>query len=118
MKKMLEISDPESLNRLMKKGEEGFQLLIFKYSPLCSISYFVERSFDKWFAKLAEDTPVIALKVNVINSRELSRKIAAEFDIMHESPQAIWLSENREVKWHASHNSINDKNLTKQLIAG
>lgn len=97
------------------KCAEGYNVIIFKYSPACSISYYVEKSFDEWFENLPEETKLVAVKINVIESRGLSREIASEFNIRHESPQAIWLGGDGNVKWQASHSSINSGELNSLL---
>jgi bacillithiol system protein YtxJ len=90
-------------------------LIIFKFSPVCPISRGVERDFDAWYAEIAEATELLCVKVNVRGSNELSQHIAQEFGIQHESPQAIWLTPERSVLWHASHRSIRPNVLNEHL---
>jgi len=115
LKELVEVFDSESLKEKQNKNNDGYQVVIFKYSPVCPVSYFVEKSFNEWFNNLPDDTKLIAVKINVIDSRPLSREVSEEFNIRHESPQAIWLNENGEVKWQASHSRIREKDLTGQL---
>ena len=115
LKELVEVFNSESLEEKQSRSSEGYQVVIFKYSPACSISYFVEKSFDKWFSNLPDETKLVAVKINVIESRSLSQEVSVKFNIRHESPQAIWLSENGEVKWQASHSRINTEDLTGQL---
>lgn len=90
-------------------------LLIFKFSPRCSISRSVERGFDVWCENLVADTAPRCVKVNVVGARELSQHLAKELNIRHKSPQAIWLTPDREVHWQASHRAINSGALNAQL---
>jgi bacillithiol system protein YtxJ len=115
LKEIIEVFNFESIKEKQNKLAVGYQFLIFKYSPACSFSYFVEKSFDKWFNNLSNETKLVAVKINVIESRSLSQEIAEKFNIRHESPQAIWLNENGEVKWQASHSRISPKDLTELL---
>ena len=89
--------------------------LLFKYSPFCGISFSVERKFDKWIDELPEDINLSCAKLNVITSRVLSRAIADELNITHESPQLIWIDKEGCVKWHASHHSITEDELNSNL---
>ncbi len=114
MKILSEISTAEEWNEL-KKQTQGYEILIFKYSPRCSISRSVEREFDRWFQSLPADKKLNCAKVNVISARPLSMSLAEELKIVHQSPQAIWLKENSEVKWHGSHYDIDSVELDKLL---
>ncbi len=93
--------------------EQG--LLIFKFSPRCPISRSIERDFDVWYEQLPEEGMFRCVKVDVVNSRELSRYLADELQVRHESPQAIWLTKDLTVHWHASHHSISSRTLNEQL---
>ena len=42
----------------------------------------------------------------MIAARELSRGVAKELGVKHESPQAIWLDLSGSVRWHESHGGI------------
>ncbi len=81
----------------------GQEILIFKYSPICSISRSVEKSFNTFIDK---NKSKIVFKVDVLSERSLSKSIAEKFNIIHESPQLIWLDENHQIKNHASHYEI------------
>jgi bacillithiol system protein YtxJ len=97
------------------KENHSSETLIFKYSPMCGVSFNVERKFNNWLENLPEDKNLTCAKVNVITARALSREIAAELNITHESPQLIWLDEEGKVKWHASHYDINEDELNSNL---
>ena len=90
-------------------------LLLFKFSPVCPISRGLERVLDAWFSGLAEDTNLLCIKVDVKGNRELSQHLVQEFDITHESPQAIWLNTDLTVRWHASHRAIKAEALNTCL---
>ena len=90
-------------------------LIIFKFSPRCPISRSVERKFDGWYEGLPEDSGVMCVKIDVVNSRPLSQQLVREFDVQHESPQVIWIWVDNQVAWHASHYSITSEALDAQL---
>ena len=90
-------------------------MLVFKFSPRCPISRSIEREFDAWCLALPDDTGVICVKIDVVNSRPLSQHIASHFSIRHESPQALWIRPDQQVQWHASHYSVSKNALNTQL---
>ncbi|MFP4978545.1 bacillithiol system redox-active protein YtxJ [Paenibacillus sp. CN-4] len=72
--------------------------LLFKHSTTCPISAKAYEEFQAY----ARDNDTPAAIVHVIEDRPLSNKIAEDFGIKHESPQ-IFLVENGDVRWNASH---------------
>ncbi len=98
-----------------KSSETGKEKIVFKFSPICPVSFMAERKFDSWLKNLEENAEIDIVKVDVINSRSLSQAIANELNIRHESPQIIWFDKNGNVKWEASHYSITKGALEEQL---
>ena len=68
------------------KQNEGYSL-IFKHSTRCSISMMVKKRFEMDWDKLPENFPLFFL--DLIKHRDLSNKIAADFNVYHESPQLL-----------------------------
>ncbi len=66
--------------------------------------------FEGFVADLPE---VEILRVDVIDRREVSRKIAEDTGVKHESPQALLLGPGQEVLWHASHATIHGRSLAE-----
>ena len=97
------------------KASLGNQLIIFKFSPLCGTSLYAEKVFEKWASGLKESVKIKLSKINVVSARQLSRQIATEVNVIHESPQLIWLNTDLSVKWNASHHEINKEKLDKNL---
>ncbi len=114
MKSLKNISTVEEWESEKRNAFPEKELVIFKYSPICSISSSVEVEFDAWYNKLPEDSHLECVKIDVINARPLSRHISEELDVMHQSPQLIWLTKDNKVKWHESHYGISASKL-KQL---
>jgi len=84
------------------------RVMLFKHSPLCPISSTAYAEFKMF--QLDHDSAA-TLFVNVVSSQALSRDIAAQCGVDHESPQAI-LFENGRATWHASHSAITVDSLT------
>lgn len=111
-----ELHTIEEWNALVSQSASSSHgMLILKFSPRCPISRSVEREFDAWCQELADDAGVRCLKVDVVHSRPLSQHLANHLNVRHESPQAIWLTFDQQVQWHASHYSITKQALTTQL---
>ena len=98
-----------------KISNKNIETIVFKFSPICTMSFMTEKKLDSWYANLEEDVELNIVKVDVINSRLLSQTLANEFDIIHKSPQVIWLDKNWNVKWDASHYSITKGTLEEKL---
>ena len=115
----MEINKLKNVNdweEFKKETSADNELIIFKFSPVCGVSFYVENIFRDWADELQESSRLRLSKVNVISARKLSQQIAGELNVSHESPQVIWLRADLTVKWNASHYEINkakmDKNLT------
>jgi bacillithiol system protein YtxJ len=65
--------------------------LIFKHSTRCSISMMVKKRFEFDGDKLPENLPLYFL--DLIKYRDLSNKIAADFQVYHESPQLLLIKD-------------------------
>lgn len=72
--------------------------VLYKHSPACSISARAMLEVQT-FADDHPDVPV--LMVDVLGQYSLSRKLAAQLRVHHESPQVIVLK-NGEPTWHRS----------------
>ena len=108
--KLKNISDWEEFKREASAGNE---LIIFKYSPVCGVSYYAENIFKDWVDELNDSSRLKISKVNVITAKKLSRQIGAELNVAHESPQVVWLRTNLSVKWNASHYEIKKEEMDK-----
>ncbi|PIW69253.1 MAG: bacillithiol system redox-active protein YtxJ [Ignavibacteriales bacterium CG12_big_fil_rev_8_21_14_0_65_30_8] len=103
--------DWESFISLNKNNEK----IIFKFSSICPVSFFVEKKIASWINDLDENQQINIAKVDVVNSKSLSELIEEQTNVKHESPQVIWLDKNNDVKWNASHYSISKGKLEEQL---
>ncbi|MEO8860460.1 MAG: bacillithiol system redox-active protein YtxJ [Ginsengibacter sp.] len=75
--------------------------VIFKHSSRCSISSMARHRLDK------NNTPegIDFYFLDIINHRNLSNKIAMDFDIRHQSPQVLIIN-NGTCVYNESHSGI------------
>ncbi len=78
-------------------------VVVFKHSTRCGISSGVLTKFEKATDSSAETVAFYYL--DLIRFRNISNQISKEFNVYHQSPQAIVLK-NGEVIKHASHYDI------------
>ncbi|AYO57567.1 thioredoxin family protein [Chryseobacterium sp. 6424] len=95
----------ESEADLQKAVEESAsqKVVIFKHSTRCFISQTVLKNFEKEVEQ--SDKEVSYYFLDLISYRNLSNKIADDFNVTHQSPQLIVLDKGRAVA-DASHQSI------------
>ncbi len=82
---------------------ENQALLLFKHSSRCSLSDMALTRVLNQRIKREAKAPLHI--INVVKNKALSRKVAADLGIVHESPQVIVLY-RRRAEAHASHNAI------------
>jgi bacillithiol system protein YtxJ len=85
--------------------------VLFKHSPTCGVSWAAESQVKKFVAG-NPDIPVYTISVR--RDRELSRRIAEETRIRHESPQVIVLRRGVPVA-NASHQDVTLDFLTSAV---
>src|SRR5438067_10338752 len=86
-----------------QKSESAGGLLVFKRSPICPTSHFVEGIFNRYVKDLPESKDLRIVSVDVIGARPVSQQIAKDTGVWHESPQAILIRAGQKVAWDASH---------------
>ncbi len=89
--------------------------LVFKRSPTCPLSLDAEEAFERFVAGIPGDGADRFWRVDVISRRDVSRRIAEDVGVRHESPQALLLVGGRRVLWHASHRAITGATLAGAL---
>lgn len=104
----------EEFEGLVEKSG-SHRVLVFKYSPICSVSFFVDGQVQGFLKSLPEDSDLETVRVDVVNSRPLSRAIADRIQIRHESPQVLLLHEGRCI-WHESHGAISRGELEVRVL--
>ncbi len=109
MSNIREIRTEEEMRTLLEESSVR-KVVLFKYSPTCSISLTVQEKWDAW-AETAPEGLVLA-QCDVIGARPAARGITTWLDILHQSPQALVLEGGKCLK-QASHYTIDREWLTK-----
>ena len=103
----------ENQLEIIKKESFNQPILIFKHSTTCSISATAFGRLErKWNDKEAGNLKPYYL--DLLRFRQISNKIAQDFGVFHESPQAI-IIENGKAVYDASHFDIDFSAITGQL---
>lgn len=92
----------QQLHEFIDKSSET-PVMLFKHSTRCSISSMAKSRLERSWNYTSDQ--IIPVYLDLIAFREISNKIAELTGVVHQSPQAIVLK-NKEVIYHASHNSI------------
>jgi bacillithiol system protein YtxJ len=112
---MRHITSPEEWQALKDDcASQKKDLFLAKLSPACPVSHAAEAVLDQWVPKHPQETFITA-RIDVIRARNLSRSIADEVGIKHESPQVLHLNSEAQPIWNASHYTINAENLDQQF---
>ena len=108
-----ELVHVNQLDTLLKESINK-PVLIFKHSTRCSISRAtLDRLERNWNNE--EMAMVKPYFLDLISYRDISNKIADEFEIEHESPQVIILKNGKAV-YDSSHMAINYATLKGILL--
>ncbi|MDR6227421.1 bacillithiol system redox-active protein YtxJ [Desmospora profundinema] len=107
-----EITTTEEWSHWLSQTEER-PMLVMKHSTRCPVS---ADAFQEYETFLAEDAPedVVYLFVKVIESRDVSNRIADDVGVKHQSPQAILIRNGAPV-WNRSHWHITRGSLKEAL---
>lgn len=89
------------------------RFLVFKHSLVCPVS---AAAYAEYAAFAADRPDVPTAWIDVIGSRALARRAAADTGVAHESPQALWIVGGK-LAWHASHRGITRKSLERAVGA-
>lgn len=96
------IENEADLESAVKESNER-KVVIFKHSTRCFISKSVLKNFEKEVQN--SEKPISYYFLDLLAHRNISNKIADDFDVQHQSPQLIVLENGKAVK-NASHQSI------------
>jgi bacillithiol system protein YtxJ len=104
-----------SLDQLKAIKVESFEkpILLFKHSTTCSISAMalnrMERNYDQ--SKVGDLKPYY---LDLLSHRDISRHIAEQYSVEHQSPQAIIVSKGEAI-YDASHYDISFSEITEKV---
>lgn len=99
MKNWKSIQSIEDLDQLISESYHSPQI-IFKHSTRCNISGFVKNRLQKQDQQ--SDNGMTIHYLDLIQFRDISNLIAERFDVIHESPQLLVISDGN-CTFHTSH---------------
>lgn len=98
---------------LIDKESSSQNILIFKHSTRCSISdAALGRLERKWTTQV--DTKLKPYYLDLISFRDISNEIAKHYNIVHESPQALIIS-NGKCVFSQTHMNISLDEIMEKL---
>jgi bacillithiol system protein YtxJ len=107
-----QLTDVAQLEEIKKESHQ-YPILILKHSTRCSISATTLGRLERnW--KQDEVSDLKPYYLDLIAHRSISNKIAEEFDVWHESPQAL-IIRNGESIFDASHFDISFDEIKAQV---
>jgi bacillithiol system protein YtxJ len=93
----------DSADQLQNIKQQPGYSIIFKHSTRCSISMMAKRRFELDWDQLPQDLPLYFL--DLIKHRDISNKVAEDFQVHHESPQLLLIKDG-ECILDQSHGAI------------
>lgn len=105
------LNDREQLNEIEERSKEKPQL-IFKHSTTCGISRMVLGMFTGNYPFNERNADLYFLDLHA--HREVSNAVAANFQVVHQSPQLL-VVKNGAVVFHTSHGAITEVDLERFL---
>ncbi|MCA1009962.1 bacillithiol system redox-active protein YtxJ [Halobacillus halophilus] len=104
--------------QMLKSKEEFTKVLneesiffLLKHSLTCPISAAAESEYEQF----SQHSEIPCYELFVQDARDLSNQVASDFDVRHQSPQAI-LFKDKQVAWHDSHGNVTKERLTKAAV--
>ena len=108
----IEINNEEQLSEIRTLSKIKTQV-IFKHSTRCSISSMAKSRLERGTAPENIDFYYLDL----IKHRNISQKVAEDFDVSHESPQILMIK-NGKCIYDESHSGITMNEIIDQAVAG
>lgn len=102
----------ETTDQLKEIKNSGEFNVIFKHNVTCPISKGVKQDLEFDEDSLPANTPVYIL--DLLNHRELSDAIATDFNVEHESPQALVIK-NGKCVYNCSLYKITAEGMAKAM---
>ncbi len=107
----ISLEDESQLKDIIERSEQRPQL-IFKHSTRCSVSSMAKNRLMK--NELPEEVDFYYL--DLLKHRNISNKIAADFDVEHQSPQVL-LIKNGKCVYTESHSAITMDEIEEMATA-
>jgi bacillithiol system protein YtxJ len=103
------VTDAGEFDQLLARSHEA-PVVLFKHSTTCPISARAHRQMAELSTEVAGRISLVVVQ----RARELSRRVAEQTGIQHESPQTIILR-NGQAVWSASHFDITAEAVTQAV---
>lgn len=107
----ISLTNEEQLHQI-KVNSNARPQVIFKHSTRCSISSVAKNRLER----STQSDEVDFYFLDLITYRAISNKIAADFNVYHESPQVL-LIKNGECIYDESHSGIDMEEIIEQAMA-
>ena len=107
----IQLTREEQLSEIRKISNTKPQI-IFKHSTRCSVSTMALNRLERTYNALDADFYFLDL----LTYRNISNKIAEEFNVYHESPQVLVII-NENCVYDESHSGINMDEIEEQVMA-
>ncbi len=98
----IELSTIDQIKDIKAKSEDNV-IGIFKHSTRCVISRTVLKNFEQFYANNFPEVEMYYL--DLLNYREISNQLEVEFQVMHQSPQMLFIKSGKAIA-DASHYDI------------
>ena len=105
------ISNENDLTNLLSISNKN-SCLIFKHSTRCSISKMAKSRLERNWEEGINITPFY---LDLLNHREISDKIAMQFNVVHQSPQVL-LIRKEKCEYNSSHNEISYSKIKEKIL--
>ena len=97
----------------IKEDSKEKKVLIFKHSTRCGVSSrILSRLEQEWQPEMSDK--IVPYFLNLVAYRNLSNRIAQDFGVRHESPQALVISDGACI-YNDSHFGIQLEDIAKLL---
>ncbi len=107
----IELISPEQISEI-KEISKSKPVLLFKHSTTCSISNTTLNRLERNWKE--EELGVSAFYLDLLNYRSISKQIAEEFQVEHQSPQVLIIKDGQSV-YNNSHFGIDYLSIKDQL---
>ncbi|WP_086047759.1 bacillithiol system redox-active protein YtxJ [Hugenholtzia roseola] len=88
-----------------KNLSQQHPIVIFKHSTECPVSASALRRLEQGWLQDEENSKITIFYLDLLRYRNLSNLIADDFEVKHESPQILVITEGRAAA-HLSHHQI------------
>ena len=104
----IQLTSEDQIAEIKHKSNTKPQV-IFKHSIRCGISSMALSRLERTYTPMNADFYFL----DILSYRNISNKVAADFDVYHESPQVLVIS-NEKCVYDESHSGINMDDIEDQ----